>query len=40
MNAEIYPVFSITAVNLGICPAWHPGAGNKFWLFVYEIDVE
>ena len=30
----------LTAINQGICPPWHPGAGNKAWLFVDEIVVE
>jgi sialate O-acetylesterase len=30
----------LTALNQGICPAWHPGAGNKCWLFVDEVVVE
>ncbi|MEN8153090.1 MAG: sulfatase-like hydrolase/transferase [Acidobacteriota bacterium] len=30
----------IKAVNTGICPKWHPGAGGKAWLFVDEIIVE
>jgi len=29
-----------TAKNRGICPAGHPGAGGKAWLFVDEIKVE
>jgi len=28
------------AKNRGVCPAWHPGAGQKAWLFVDEIAVE
>jgi len=30
----------LVAANQGTCPAWHPGAGNKAWLFVDEITVE
>jgi len=30
----------LTAINQGACPAWHPGAGNKCWMFVDEIIVE
>ena len=30
----------LTAVNQGLCPVWHSGAGNKCWLFVDEIVVE
>ena len=30
----------VTAINQGTCPAWHPGAGNKSWLFVDEIVAE
>jgi len=30
----------LTALNQGICPPWHPQAGNKSWLFVDEIVIE
>jgi hexosaminidase len=30
----------VRAKNLGICPAWHPGAGGKAWIFVDEIMIE
>jgi hypothetical protein len=30
----------ITAVNQGVCPLWHPGAGQPCWLFADEIIVE
>ena len=30
----------ITAENIGICPPWHSGAGNKAWLFVDELVIE
>ena len=29
----------VVAVNRGNCPAWHPGAGKKAWLFVDEILI-
>lgn len=25
--------------NVGICPPWHKGAGNKAWLFVDEVNI-
>jgi predicted alpha-1,2-mannosidase len=25
--------------NRGICPPWHPGAGNKAWIFSDEIEI-
>jgi predicted alpha-1,2-mannosidase len=28
------------ARNRGICPPWHPGAGNKAWIFSDEISIE
>ena len=28
------------AANIGTCPPWHPGAGDKAWLFADEITVE
>lgn len=30
----------IRATTLGTCPAWHPGAGGKPWIFADEIRVE
>ncbi|MEP2509367.1 MAG: chitobiase/beta-hexosaminidase C-terminal domain-containing protein [Reichenbachiella sp.] len=30
----------LEASNMGLCPSWHPGAGDKAWLFVDEIIVE
>ena len=30
----------IVAKNVGVCPPWHPGAGDKAWLFVDEVFVE
>jgi hypothetical protein len=42
-SADISPVNAryvrLRAKNLGICPEWHKGAGNKAWLFVDEITV-
>ena len=29
----------VIAKNIGTCPAWHPGAGGKSWLFVDEILI-
>jgi hypothetical protein len=30
----------LVAENLGICPSWHPGKGQKAWLFADEITVK
>jgi hypothetical protein len=30
----------IKAKNIGVCPKWHKGAGEKAWLFCDEISVE
>jgi len=30
----------VKAVNRGVCPSWHPGAGGKAWIFVDEVVVE
>jgi hypothetical protein len=30
----------VRAVNIGVCPSWHKGAGGKAWVFVDEITVE
>ena len=35
-----YRYVKVTAVNQGICPPWHPGKGEKCWMFVDEIIVE
>lgn len=29
-----------SAANLGVCPAWHRGAGDSAWLFVDEVVVD
>ncbi len=29
----------VIAKNRGVCPSWHPGAGNDTWLFLDEIEV-
>ncbi|MDY0336019.1 MAG: discoidin domain-containing protein, partial [Bacteroidales bacterium] len=29
----------IKATNGGVCPAWHPGAGDTTWIFADEIIV-
>jgi hypothetical protein len=40
-NVEFKPVevryLKIIAKNKGICPMWHPGAGNPSWIFCDEI---
>jgi len=30
----------VVARNRGMCPAWHPGAGSKAWIFADEISIE
>jgi len=30
----------VRAVNIGFCPAWHPGAGHRAWIFADEISIE
>ncbi|HOY44632.1 MAG TPA: family 20 glycosylhydrolase [bacterium] len=30
----------LRARNVGLCPAWHPGAGGKSWIFVDELVVQ
>jgi hexosaminidase len=42
ISSEIYKTryVKIIAKNIGICPAWHEGAGEKAWIFVDEIVVE
>ncbi|HOW24429.1 MAG TPA: family 20 glycosylhydrolase [Bacteroidales bacterium] len=29
----------VNAVNPGVCPEWHPGAGDRTWIFADEIIV-
>ena len=29
-----------TARNIGVCPDWHPGAGEKAWIFADELIIE
>ncbi len=36
-NAARY--LRVTVKNVGRCPQWHPGAGDKAWVFVDEIVV-
>jgi len=30
----------VSALNMGVCPEWHPGAGDKAWIFADEIIVK
>lgn len=30
----------IKATNIGVCPPGHPGAGDKAWLFIDEVELE
>jgi len=30
----------VRAKNIGVCPLWHKGAGEKAWIFCDEINVE
>jgi alpha-L-fucosidase len=30
----------IAAKNVGVCPSWHPGAGERAWLFTDEIFLQ
>ncbi|MFA7228994.1 MAG: chitobiase/beta-hexosaminidase C-terminal domain-containing protein, partial [Melioribacteraceae bacterium] len=30
----------VTAKNIGVCPAWHKGAGEKAWIFADEVVIE
>ena len=30
----------MVAKNIGVCPDWHVGAGEKAWIFCDEIIVE
>jgi hypothetical protein len=30
----------VRAMNIGLCPDWHKGAGHKAWIFADEIIIE
>lgn len=30
----------IYAKNTGVCPSWHPGAGDKAWIFIDEVIIK
>jgi hypothetical protein len=30
----------VHAKNIGVCPAWHEGAGSKAWIFADEITIQ
>lgn len=40
VNKDGIRYIKVEAENMGRCPKWHPGAGDKAWLFVDEIIVE
>jgi hypothetical protein len=29
----------VEAIDIGVCPEWHPGKGQKAWIFADEILV-
>jgi predicted alpha-1,2-mannosidase len=34
-----YRYVRVRAKNIGLCPPWHKGGGNKAWLFADEIEI-
>ena len=40
VNRKPVRFIRVKAVNRRICPGWHPGSGNKAWLFVDEIVIK
>ena len=40
LNNEEARFIRVFAKNIGVCPKWHPGAGNKSWIFVDEITIK
>ena len=40
LNGKPARYIKVLAVNRGNCPAWHPGAGKKAWIFVDEIVIK
>ena len=40
LNGKPLRYIHIIGKNRGICPQWHPGAGEKAWIFADEIMIE
>ena len=40
LKGRIAKYIRVVAKNRGVCPAWHPGAGGKAWIFADEIVLE
>ena len=40
LNGQSVQFINLKAKNIGYCPAGHPGAGGKAWLFIDEILIE
>jgi len=40
LNGEKYRFIRIHALAIGICPDWHPNAGEKCWMFSDEIIIQ
>jgi len=40
LNGEKVRYLRVRGKNVGLCPPWHRGAGDKAWVFVDEIVVE
>ncbi|MCF8374178.1 MAG: sulfatase-like hydrolase/transferase [Bacteroidales bacterium] len=40
MQGQPARYIKVVAENIGVCPEWHPGKGNKAWLFADEIIVK
>jgi hypothetical protein len=40
IEAQTARYLKVSAKNIGICPSWHKGAGEKAWIFADEIVVE
>ncbi|MFZ4462381.1 MAG: GH92 family glycosyl hydrolase [Bacteroidales bacterium] len=36
---ELVRFVRVKAVNRGVCPDWHPGKGEKSWIFADEIEI-
>ena len=37
---QSYRYLKVVAKNIGVCPAWHLGAGGKAWVFTDEFSVQ
>jgi len=39
LKGEKIRYIKVRAKNIGVCPSWHVGRGEKGWIFVDEIVI-